>query len=167
MSVGANEVTPTNMVNLRRMSKLEYDDYYKESLQSLVDELARAYDLSQSEALKIAKKSFDTLLPDGHPAAPDQFLYVIEESRQIIGVLWFGIKRDRQIPEAYVWDIVIKPIFRGKGFGKQAILALEEEVKSMGLSRISLNVFGHNDVAQRMYKRLAYRTVSSVMAKNL
>lgn len=155
------------MVNFRGMSKSEYDDYYKESLQSLVNELARAYDLSEGEALEIARKSFEKLLPEGHPAAPDQFLYVIEESRRTIGVLWFGIKRDRQVPEAYIWDIFIKPEFRGKGFGKQALLALEEEVKSLGLFRISLNVFGHNDVAQRMYKRLAYRTVSNAMAKNL
>jgi ribosomal protein S18 acetylase RimI-like enzyme len=156
-----------HMVRLRRMSQAEYEDYYKDSVRSLAEELTRAGGLSLQDALAAAQRSFASLLPDGSPSATDQYLYSVLEGEQKIGVLWFGIKRDRSKPEAYVWDIVIEQPHRGKGYGKQTMLALEEEVKGLGLSRISLNVFEHNVKARQLYERLNYKTTSRIMAKEL
>jgi ribosomal protein S18 acetylase RimI-like enzyme len=155
------------MIRLCKMSEVEYEVYYKQSVQSLAEELTRAGGFSFQDALVAARRSFVSLLPEGSPNAIDQYLYTLLEGEQKIGVLWFGIKRDRSKPEAYVWDIVIEQSYRGKGYGKQAMFALEEEVKALGLSRISLNVFEHNVKARRLYEQLNYNTVSRIMAKEL
>jgi ribosomal protein S18 acetylase RimI-like enzyme len=155
------------MIRLRRMSQSEYEDYYAKSVQSLAEELSKTGSFSFQDALVAAQKSFTSLLPDGYQKAIDQYLYTVLEGERKIGVLWFGIKRDRSNPEAYVWDIVIEQGDRGKGYGKQAMLALEEEVKELGISRISLNVFEHNVKARQLYEQLNYKTLSRIMAKEL
>ena len=157
------------MIKLRRMTQAEYENYYLNAVQNLADETAKANGVSPDETLCSAKRCFETLLPEGNLNVPDQYLYNILADEQKVGVLWFGIRRDRvaAVPEAYVWDIVIEASSRHQGYGKQTMLALEEEVRTLGISRISLNVFAHNTRAQNLYERLGYSTISSLMLKTL
>lgn len=155
------------MIKLSRISQSEYDDYYPPSLRHLAEEMAKARGVTSDEMMEAAKKSFETLLPAGNINVPDQYLYNILADEQKIGVLWFGIKRNQPVPEVFIWDIIIKPESRGKGYGKLALSALEEKVKGLGISRIALNVFGHNKTARKLYESLGYETVSSTMMKNI
>lgn len=147
------------------MSQTDYEDYYPKALQNLALEVARATQISPEETLPSAGKCFESLLPEGSLNTADQYLYHILADERKVGVLWFGVKKDRAIPEAYVWDIAIEASETGKGYGKQAMLALEKEVKAVGISRISLSVFAHNATARNLYERLGYGAVSSVMLK--
>ncbi len=113
----------------------------------------------------MARASFDSLLPEGRPDAKNQFLYSIVNDEFQIGVLWFGVRRESGRDEAYVWDLLIYPPYRGKGFGKLAMLELEKIVRELGLASISLNVFGHNERARHMYVSLGYKTVAIRMRK--
>jgi ribosomal protein S18 acetylase RimI-like enzyme len=78
-----------------------------------------------------------------------------------------GIRRDKTKPYAFIWNIEIDPNHRGKGYGSQTMLALEEKVKELGLATIGLNVFGHNGTAIRLYQKLGYGTSSMTMYKNV
>ncbi|KAB2854509.1 MAG: GNAT family N-acetyltransferase, partial [Anaerolineae bacterium] len=49
----------------------------------------------------------------------------------------------------------------------QAMLALEDEVKKVGLDSIGLHVFGHNQSAYALYQKIGYETTNIVMAKKL
>lgn len=155
------------MIKLRRMTQLEYDAYYAGSLKSLASELARAYDLDPEDGMKEAAKSFASLLPDGRIDVPDQYLYVIEADRTSVGVLWFHLRRARKVPEAYLLDIVIDETHRGKGYARAAMQELEREARALGAGRIALNVFEHNQVAQRMYMRLGFEVGGRTMFKRL
>ena len=44
---------------------------------------------------------------------------------------------------------------------------LEEEVAALGLGRIELNVFGHNDVARGLYEDMGYVEMSRQLFKEL
>ena len=55
--------------------------------------------------------------------------------------------------------------FRGGGFGRQAMLLLE--ARSRGLSRISLNVFGGNEIARSLYRSLGYAENAVQIGKTL
>jgi ribosomal protein S18 acetylase RimI-like enzyme len=55
----------------------------------------------------------------------------------------------------------------GKGYGKKAMLLLEEKVKALGLKNIGLHVFGHNHRAIGLYQSLNYQTTNLVMEKEL
>lgn len=149
------------------MTQSEYDDYYPTSVRHLAGEMAKARGVTSDEMMDAAKKSFETLLPAGNINVPDQYLYNILTDEQKIGVLWFGIKRNQPVPEVFIWEIIIEPESRGKGYGKLAMSALEEKVKCLGISRIALNVFGHNKTARKLYESLGYETVSSTMMKTI
>lgn len=155
------------MIKLRRMTQAEYEAYYPNAVQNLANEAARAHRVSSDETINSARVCFETLMPEGNLNIPDQYLYNILVDERKIGVLWFGIRGDRAVPEAYVWDILIEPSSTGQGYGKQAMLALEEEVRALGISRISLNVFAHNTAARNLYERLGYSAISSRMLKCL
>jgi GNAT superfamily N-acetyltransferase len=77
------------------------------------------------------------------------------------------VRRDRAAPEAFVWDVLVDESCRGQGYGTLILTALEEEVRALGVGRIALNVFAHNDGARRLYERLGYAPISTVMAKGL
>lgn len=149
------------------MTQSEYDDYYPTSVRHLAGEMAKARGVTSDEMMDAAKKSFETLLPAGNINVPDQYLYDILADEQKIGVLWFGIKRNQPVPEVFIRDIIIEPESRGKGYGKLAMSTLEEKVKGPGISRIALNVFGHNKTARKLYESLGYETVSSTMMKTI
>lgn len=155
------------MIKLFPMTQSEYDGYYPTALRHLAEEMAKGRGVTSDKMMEAAKKSFETLLPAGNINVPDQYLYNILADEQKIGILWFGLKKNQPLPEVFIWDIIIKPENRGKGYGKLAMAALEEKVKGLGISRIALNVFGHNKTARKLYELLGYETVSSTMMKTI
>lgn len=155
------------MIELCRMTQAEFGDYYPNALRNLAHEMAKANRVPPNEALTLARRCFETLLPEGKVNVPDQYLFNILVNDRQIGVLWFGIRRDGAMREAVVWDIVIEPLDTGQGYGKMTMLALEKEVRALNISRISLNVFAHNARAQGLYEWLGYRAISSHMLKCL
>jgi RimJ/RimL family protein N-acetyltransferase len=59
------------------------------------------------------------------------------------------------------------PAHRGAGYGTAALLALEDWCRANGFDSIGLHVFGHNEGAWRLYKRLGYTETSVQMEKRL
>jgi ribosomal protein S18 acetylase RimI-like enzyme len=64
-----------------------------------------------------------------------------------------------------VYSIEIYEPFRGRGYGRQAMLLAEDEVREKGLSHIALNVFGGNEVARSLYLSLGYVETAVFMRK--
>ncbi len=152
---------------LRRMSQREFEEYRTDAIALLAKAEAEAFELSLEETTEAAEKAFESLLPGRQCDIEDQYLYTILDGEQRIGSLWFEAKRERPRPAAYLLDVIIDPPWRGRGYGRQAMLALEKEVRRLGLTEVSLNVFANNEIAARFYKKLGYRVVSSRMMKRL
>ena len=57
--------------------------------------------------------------------------------------------------------------YRGKGYGKQAMLALEQWCMQEGLRRIALNVFAFNKTAIGLYESLGFQATNFQMKKDL
>ena len=114
-------------------------------------------------ALERSRKEFEHYLPDGIHSQ-DQYLYsLINENGEKIGVLWVQIK-DRK---AFIFDFVIDEAFRGKGYGKQALAAMDEKLTSMDAESVELHVFGDNVVAQELYKKAGFQITGIHMRKTL
>lgn len=156
------------MVELRPMSQAEFAAYLGKAIADYAEDRVRACNWAPEEALQKSEKEFHDLLPEG-VATNDNFLYTIvdPESEAKVGILWVA-KRDRKPhAEAFVYDVEIKEEFRHKGYGSQAFRALEDKVKALGLTEISLHVFGHNHVARAMYENLGYEATNINMTKKL
>ncbi|WP_081829215.1 N-acetyltransferase [Geomicrobium sp. JCM 19037] len=67
----------------------------------------------------------------------------------------------------FIYDISLSPEHQGKGWGKQTMQEVERLATKMGISRLGLQVFGHNDVARRLYEKLDYEETNIIMKKDI
>jgi ribosomal protein S18 acetylase RimI-like enzyme len=116
-----------------------------------------------------SESDWSSLLP-GRVETPDQFVFAVEdaETGERVGDAWFA-RRETQFEGevAFVYSIEIAERFRGRGYGRRTMLLLEEEARARGLGRISLNVFGGNEVARNLYRSLGYAEAAVSMSKTL
>ncbi|MEM0136432.1 MAG: GNAT family N-acetyltransferase, partial [Thermoplasmatales archaeon] len=85
-----------------------------------------------------------------------------------VGMIWVGWgKYGDQTSSPWIWDFIIYKNYRGKGYGKEALIALDKELKERGKKKVSLQVFGHNSVAINLYQKLGYKITNIVMSKEL
>jgi ribosomal protein S18 acetylase RimI-like enzyme len=124
--------------------------------------------MSAAEAEEKAASDHAVLFPEGRPQA-DHHLYIVErETGEPVGHL-FWAKRSfpGSGPRAFLYDVYIDEPFRGRGFGRQAMALLEEEVRAAGLPGLDLNVWGGNDLARSLYRKLGFEERAIFMSKEL
>jgi len=154
------------VISLVKMNEEEFQVWYKRSGENYRDEHIKN-GLTFAEAQKKSDEDFARLLPDGRNSA-DQYIFSIKENgTHWIGTVWFGVRGSEDNRKAFIYDIILDDETRGKGYGKQAMLLLEVEVKKIGLRHIGLHVFGHNKIARSLYEKLGYETTNLNMEKTL
>jgi ribosomal protein S18 acetylase RimI-like enzyme len=151
------------MVTLKPMTSEEYDKFFDRAVKNYADEKAAAGNWSKEEALANSKKDFDRLLPDG-PNSENNHLFTIWDEETKAGAIWLAEIGNET---GYIYDIYLEPEHQGKGYGKQAMLEIEKAAKDLGLSKIELHVFAHNETARNLYEKLNYETTNIIMAKKL
>ena len=108
---------------------------------------------------------FAELLPQGL-ATPDNFLFTITDLQATaVGVLWFAVRTRFDARVANVFDITVWPERRREGHAFRAFVALEDQVRALGLSGIALHVFGHNKGAQALYAKLGFQPTNISLFK--
>ncbi len=155
------------MVRLRPMTAEEYREYYRHSVASYADDMVRNVKLTPEAAQERAVRTLRDLLTDGL-ATRDHWLKVAELDGERIGTLWYArLTTPAGTEIAYLFDIEVEEAARGRGHGRRLMELLEEEIAAIGLTRIELNVFGHNDVARALYEDLGYVEMSRQLFKEL
>jgi ribosomal protein S18 acetylase RimI-like enzyme len=150
------------------MSQDEFEAYLESAVDHYAQEHVRAGNWSPEQARTLSEDSYHSLLPDG-VATPDQYLFTIEDQAlgEKVGMLWFAVEERVGAPRAFLYDIRIEEACRRRGYGTEALQALEAKVRELGLATIELHVFGHNDTAQAMYEKLGYQVTDLRMSKTL
>lgn len=156
------------MVHLRAMTASEFDLYLERAVAEYADEKVKAGNWHASEALERSRLEYQKLLPEG-VTTPKQHLSTIvsDELPGSLGMIWFAEIDQMPEPYAFIYDFSVEEPFRRRGIGTQAMLAVEAEVRSLGISRIGLHVFGHNQSARALYEKLGYEVTNINMLKIL
>lgn len=154
------------MVTLRRMTGDEFAQWREKSIVGYAADLAKATGVGLDSARDRARNQFSELLPNGPASERTWLLRILDESDTHVGVLWIG-PHPQQGGTAFIYEIEIAEAHRGRGLGRQAMTKAEELAAAAGFTQISLNVFGFNETARRLYDSLGYRVVSTVMSKPL
>lgn len=152
------------MITLASMTQAELDEYLHEATQALADELVRAHNWPIEKSLAAAIQSFDAALPRRTIETPGQFLRTILADGRKVGILWYGIRSPQ---EAFIWDVLIYPQWRGKGYAGEALALMEGELLDMNVTSVTLSVFAHNFSAARLYSKAGYAPVLTRMNKQL
>jgi ribosomal protein S18 acetylase RimI-like enzyme len=154
----------TAVVRLREMTEQEYEPWRELQIETYSADIARASGVPADREKTLAE--FGTLLPDGLATDGHDVFVVLDESGTRVGTIWLGPYPDRP-NAAYVWDVRIDEASRGRGYGRAAMRAAEDLLRSRDIDEIGLNVFGFNERAQQLYTSLGYRVVSTRMTKTL
>jgi len=156
------------MIRLVPMLESELDAYLEKSIPNYAAENVQAGYWSEEEALERSRKAFNNLLPEGLKSK-GQHLFQVEdaESNERVGIIWLNARTDIARPSGFIYDIEMDEKLRGKGYGKQTMLAIEEKARELGLKSIGLHVFAHNAVAKGLYEKIGYEVKSLNMVKEL
>jgi ribosomal protein S18 acetylase RimI-like enzyme len=122
--------------------------------------------MSREKAAAKAADDAERLFPGGAPS-PQSSIYVIEADGEPAGDLWLAEREETLEPCLFVYDIHLDERFRGRGYGREAMLFAEEEARRRGIDRVALNVFGGNEVARGLYRSLGYEENAVAMSKKL
>lgn len=152
------------MVKLVPMEQKDFEPYLERDIREYAEEHVRNGNWRKEEALEQSRNEHRQLLPDGLQSK-NQYLFSIinDTGDQKLGILWVNIENNR----AFIYDFRIEESFRGKGYGKQALMALDEKLKSMNVQSVGLHVFGDNITAQELYKKMGYQITDINMKKVL
>lgn len=149
------------MVKLEPLQQDDFDHFLEREIQSYAEDHVRNGNWPAEGALERSRKEFEHYLPDGIHS-PDQYLWsILNEENRKIGVLWVQVKEGK----AFIFDFVLDETYRGKGYGKQSLQAMDERLKSMGAQSVALHVFGDNIPAQELYKKAGFEITGMHMKK--
>jgi ribosomal protein S18 acetylase RimI-like enzyme len=155
-------------VSVRAMTQVEFDEWWEALGRSYAADQIAAGNWSPDKALELARQGNANLLPDGLATPGMLLLHAVRGDGTRVGVLWIGLTHPRGVPDcAFLYDIEVDEEHRGAGYGRALLAASEDLVRSHGVSRFELNVFGGNTRALGLYESAGYRVVTQQMRKNL
>lgn len=153
--------------SLRPMTEAEYTAWCDEMIPAYAADKVASGQWPAAEALLRSQQEHQALLPQGRET-PDHHLFTLVDSLgTMVGRLWFAVTTKFERRVAYVYDIEILPLHRRAGHARRAFVALEDEVRRLGLSGIALHVFGHNTGARSLYDALGYQPTNISLFKPL
>jgi ribosomal protein S18 acetylase RimI-like enzyme len=151
------------VLTLRVMTEEEFQAYVEYSNGEYAGEVARNTLISADAARAKAERSFAEGLPDGLHSDGQRLLVAEDADGRRVGHLWLALK-----PEAgclFIYDIEVDERARGKGIGRRLMELIEDEARTMGVSRIELNVYADNEVARHLYETSGYLEMRRQMVK--
>ncbi|WP_407968963.1 GNAT family N-acetyltransferase [Bacillus altitudinis] len=154
------------MVTLQPMSQTDYDVLIEASIKRYAEEKILAGTWGQEEAQKNAEEQFELLLPEGLQTE-DHELWTFMHGDESIGWVWLCYDPDHPQHEGFIYNFILFEAYRGKGLAKQAMAALEEQAKSLGVKKLSLHVFAHNQIARSLYEKTGFAETGIYMSKPL
>lgn len=162
-----NHQTKKPLVTLCPMSKDAYQLWLDHCTLDYAKDKMSALEIPEEEALDLSRQSFRTLLPNGLETVGHYLHAIVDAHEMQVGTLWFAIQTQWGITSAFIYDLEIDPDQRRRGYAHAAIVSLENEVISLGASRIGLHVFGRNHGAKSLYDQLGYQVTDISMAKTI
>jgi ribosomal protein S18 acetylase RimI-like enzyme len=155
-------------IRLRPLGPDEYDAFLEAARDEYARDMVANSGRAPEDAYAKAEADIRELLPEGLATAGQHLEVIVDgETGEPVGRLWFGERTEPGGRHIYLYEIAVHDAHRGRGLGRAAMLALEDEARELGHDVVRLNVFGGNAVARRMYRSLGFDEVAVEMAKHL
>ena len=156
------------MISFRPMRDGEYPAYLDYFITDYATEISANYGLSGLQALAQAKQEIVNDLPHGINTPGEVMLCIINqtpEAESVVGYLWY--RPDPASRAVFIKDFHIFAAQQSKGFGKQALYALEAELARTGFEQIKLRVAEDNQHAKHVYAATGFRVTGVNMSKTI
>jgi RimJ/RimL family protein N-acetyltransferase len=154
-------------ITLVPMSQVEWEAWRARSIRDYADAKVSAGAWRPVEAFDLATRELEELLPDGPMTTGHELRSVVTHEGVVVGGVWLGAKGPHDPQGCFVWDIQIHPEMRRRGYGRDAMQALERFAYDLGYRRLELHIFGDNTVARALYLSLGFIETDVSMRKQL
>jgi ribosomal protein S18 acetylase RimI-like enzyme len=149
------------------MTRAEFDEWLPRQLAGYAAQIAASGAMPEAEAWEKARRDTARSFSAGYDT-PGQLLFLVLAGTNAVGSLWLAVPGPDPDPRmAWVYDIEVDEEYRGRGYGRAAMLLAETEVRSRGMTSLGLNVFGQNTVARALYESLGYDVTALQMKKTV
>jgi len=138
----------------RPMTDAEYGDWRAETERGYASDVADSGEMTADQAAASAAAQTNQLLPNGLGTANNSFLCLCA-NEDVVATNWIGHHRSPGM--SWVWAVEVHEGYRGKGYGRAAMVLGERASLDAGDTHLALNVFGHNHVAISLYTAMGYR----------
>jgi ribosomal protein S18 acetylase RimI-like enzyme len=154
-------------VTIRQMSSDEFERWLPQMREDYAQGIAEDGGVPVETARAKAAEEIEGLFPDGAPS-PVQSVFVLEADGTPVGELWVA-ERDELLHRDALWVfyVHVDERYRGRGYGREAMLLAEGEARRRGLAGVALNVFGGNEIARNLYRSLGFDEQAVTMSKAL
>jgi len=152
------------MLRLRPLTRDEFDAWLPRQVAAYAARVA-ASGLLPAAARQQAEQDHARSFARGF-ATPGQLVFRIMAGETAVGWLWLAVPAAGPDPlMAWVYQIEVQDGFRGRGYGRAAMLLAEGEARARGMTSLGLNVHGRNTVARSLYESLGYQVTAQQMKK--
>jgi ribosomal protein S18 acetylase RimI-like enzyme len=151
-------------VTLVPMTQEFFDSFIENEITSYAAEHVKSGRWTEEESVEKSREEFKQLLPNGVQSEKQHLFTIHNEANERVGIIWLGIQPNGT---GWIYNIVIDEEFRRHGHAEGAFQEIETYAKSLGLPKIGLHVFGHNQGAYKLYQKLGYETLNIIMGKSL
>ncbi len=156
------------MVRLEKMAAEDFDAYIEKLTANYAKDNVRSGRWTREEALEKSVSQINSLLPEGIETQNHVFFSIVDEGTgDAVGYIWLHVAPGEGHKKAFIYDLIIFEKFRKRGYGRAALVALEEYAKEKRIASISLHVFAHNAAALSLYRKMGYEVTSMNMKKNI
>jgi GNAT superfamily N-acetyltransferase len=138
----------------RPMTDADFADWRAETVHGYAADISDSGTMSPDDAMTASIAEVDRLLPDGLRTERHSFLCLIAGG-EVVATNW--IYHHRSPGVSWVYGVETHEGYRGKGYGRAAMIIGEQATLATGDTHLGLNVFGHNTVAISMYESMGYR----------
>lgn len=141
------------------MTDAERRTALEEEAVDYADAKARAGIWTREESVVRAREEIAGFVGERPADRGHEFFVGEDGAGRRVGWLWLGPVPVPDSPPATRWlfQIVVDPPLRGRGFGRALLRAAEDHVHGTGGSELALNVFRWNAVAVSLYASSGYR----------
>lgn len=152
------------MITFDRMNNKQFKEYLEFMMPDYIQDTSTHYRMTKKQATEKAEKQMESLLPDQEKTEGQHF-FLIKSGEQVAGYLWFHVSKEEK--SAFLYHIYILENFRRQGIAQTALRFFENESKDEGADYCGLHVFGTNENAIELYRKLGYKQASISMNKVL
>jgi ribosomal protein S18 acetylase RimI-like enzyme len=154
-------------LRLRSLTQDEFEQWLPRTEAGYAAQIAESGSMPAAEAAEKARLDTARRFSNGLDS-PGQVLFRLMAADQPVGWLWLNVPTIGGDPlMAWVNDIEVEAEYRGRGFGRAAMLLAEREARARGMTSLGLNVHGRNTAALSLYDSLGYEVMTQQMRKPL
>jgi ribosomal protein S18 acetylase RimI-like enzyme len=151
---------------LRPATQAEFDEWLPAQEAGYAEMIIASGSMAPEAAREKARRDTQRTFSAGL-GSPGQLVFRVIAGDTPVGWLWLAVPGPDDPAMAWVYDIGVDTDYRGRGYGRQAMLLAEQEARARGMTSIGLNVHGQNSVAISLYDSLGYEVTAQQMKKPL